>query len=137
MNSKSDFVCAFCSKILKDPINLPCADIICEHHLKEPTVLKEKSIKCMVAECKRKFNLDTHEFGSNKFAKNLLEKEAYLSVDEKCLKKSLLESLQEFYLLSDEYRQKRNEFELESHEHFQEIRRRLDLHREKLKNKID
>ena len=108
MNSKSDFVCAFCSKILKDPINLPCADTICEHHLKEPTVLKEKSIICMVAECKRKFNLDTHEFGSNKFAKNLLEKEAYLSFDKKYLKKSLLKSLQEFYLLSDEFCQRRN-----------------------------
>jgi hypothetical protein len=135
MSEKSDFICSFCSKILKNPINLPCFDIICEHHLKETSVLHDKCIKC--ATCKVTFDLDTHTFVPNRILKNLLEKQFYLSDEEKFLKKSLENSLQDFFKLSEGYDQARNAIGLKAHEHFQEIRYQIDLHREKLIEKID
>jgi len=135
MSEKSDFVCSFCSKILKNPINLPCFDIICEHHLTETSVLHDKCIKC--ATCKVTFDLDTHTFVPNRILKNLLEKQFYLSDEEKYLKKSLENSLQDFFKLSEGYDQARNAIGLKAHEHFQEIRYQIDLHREKLIEKID
>jgi hypothetical protein len=135
MSEKSDFVCSFCKKILKNPINLPCFDIICEHHLKETSVLHDKSIKCST--CKVTFNLDTHTFVPNRLLKNLLEKQFYLSDEEKDLKKSLENSLQDFFKLSEGYHQAKNAIGLKAHEHFQEMRYQMDLHREKLIEKID
>jgi len=135
MSEKSDFICSFCSKILKNPINLPCFDIICEHHLTETSVLHDKWIKC--ATCKVTFDLDTHTFVPNRILKNLLEKQFYLSDEEKYLKKSLENSLQDFFKLSEGYDQAKNTIGLKAHEHFQEIRYQIDLHREKLIEKID
>jgi hypothetical protein len=135
MSEKSDFVCSFCKKILKNPINLPCFDIICEHHLKEASVLHDKSIQC--ATCKVTFNVDTHTFVPNRLLKNLLEKQFYLSDEEKDLKKSLENSLQDFFKLSEGYHQAKNAIGLKTHEHFQEIRFQIDLRRENLIEQID
>jgi hypothetical protein len=135
MSEKSDFVCSFCKKILKNPINLPCFDIICEHHLKEASVLKAKSIKCST--CKVTFNLDTHTFVPNRQLNNLLVKKQFLSDEEKDLKKSLERSLQDFFKLSENYHHAKNALDLKTYEHFQEIRFQLDLRREKLIEKID
>ena len=135
MSEKSDFVCSFCLKILKNPINLPCFDMICENHLREANVLKKKCIECPT--CKRTFNTDIHEFVPNKIVRNLLEKQIFLNEEEKSLKKSLEKSLQECFELSENYHLAKNDLDLKSHQHFSEIRFQMDLHREKLIEKID
>ena len=135
MSEKSDFICSFCLKILKDPINLPCFDIICQSHLKETSISEKKCIECPT--CKRNFNTDTHEFVPNKILKNLIDKQLFLSDEEKTLKKSLEKSLQEFFKLKDQYLEAKNGLEIKSRQHFEELRFQIDLHREQLIEKID
>ena len=43
---KSQLTCSHCSKIFRDPIELPCDDFICREHLSEKDVVKENKIKC-------------------------------------------------------------------------------------------
>ena len=81
---RSDFKCAYCNKILQEPIILPCGDTICKHHLQEEVILKSKSFEC--ATCKQEFFLDTLECKSNKIFKVLLEKEGHLSDGEIVIK---------------------------------------------------
>ena len=45
---KSSLTCSYCSKIYKNPIELPCSHTLCKEHLAEKNVNK---IKC--AECKQ------------------------------------------------------------------------------------
>ena len=137
MSEKSDFVCAFCSRILKNPINLPCGDSICKHHLDDSSSLKDNSIKCMVDSCKRKFNLDSNVFAPNKTVKNLLEKETHLSEKEKTLKKKMLDIVKEFKESAHEYRQSKLSINSLCHDRFQEIYQQLEVQRENLKELID
>ena len=48
-----------------------------------------------------------------------------------------VDSLIQIHFLNDDLKRAKTSLELECHEHFQEIRRKIDLHREKLKQKID
>jgi hypothetical protein len=140
MSEKFDFVCAFCSRILKNPINLPCGDSICKHHLDDSSSLKDNSIKCMVESCKRKFNLDRYkldDFAPNKTVKNLLEKETHLSEKEKSLKKKMLDIFKEFQESTHEYRQSKLSIKSLCIDRFQEIYHQLDVQRQNLKELID
>jgi hypothetical protein len=132
---KSSLTCPFCSKILEDPIELPCGHLICRHHLTEKTLLKETKIEC--AKCKQEFNVKSDEFRANKFMKQLIDDKVYLSDEEISLKKTLDEAIKVFYETYEEFIVNKNKLDLECHNHFQEIRRSLDIHREEVKEKID
>ncbi len=84
---KSKLTCSYCSKIWKDPILLPCDEVICREHLAERDVVKENRIKCK--ECKKVSNKvkDVH-FRSHKTLKNLIESESYLSEEDLSLNSS-------------------------------------------------
>ena len=72
-----------------------------------------------------------NEFKSSHLVKRLLDNKCYLSEDEKSLKQKIEESMCDELVL--------NKISLDSdcHNHFQEIRSLIDLHREKLVEKID
>jgi hypothetical protein len=136
MSVKVDFTCLICSKIYKNPFVLPCGDTICEEHLKESKVLKNNSIKCQ--SCKEVFEVkDNQMIRSNKALHMLIQKEQFLSDAEKLMKKSLEESIQNFFQLNEQLRESKNIFDLDCHNHFQEIRRKIDVQREELKDQID
>ena len=136
MNLKLDFQCSYCNIIIKNPIQLPCfCDTICAEHLKDSNVLKEKCIKCN--RCKEVFPLNEKEFKSNRIVSNLLAKEIYLSDEEKALKSALEAKLKVFYDRVEQLELNKNVSIMKNHNHFQEIRRKLDLQREELKEKID
>ena len=75
--SKSCFMCSYCSKIYKDPIELPCDDYICREHLKEKEVIKQNKIKCQV--CKQEFEVKDNQFKSNKFAQKQISEQFYFN----------------------------------------------------------
>jgi hypothetical protein len=132
----SDLTCSCCMKIFKNPVILPCNDSLCEEHLKEPDVLKHNKIKCNI--CNQVFNVkDNDLIRENRLVKSLIEKEVYLDTEESSLKKSLNESIETFFILCEQFQQTKNSFELDFHNHFQEVRRKIDLQREELKDKID
>ena len=81
--------------------------------------------------------MDNIEFRINKLAKALLEKDAHLNNEEKILKKSLNDSLVEFYSILDEFKESKLALSVNIFNHFAEIRRKIDVQREELKQKID
>jgi hypothetical protein len=122
MNSKIDHVCSYCSKILQSPIILSCFHTICERHLTEANVLKDKSIRCMVQECQQTFELAANEFGSNVALKSFYENEFYLSKEEKSLKNSLENDLKKVFELNKSFEENKKDFHSKSERHFQDIR---------------
>jgi hypothetical protein len=132
---KSQLTCSFCSKIFKDPIQLPCNHSICCQHLTERDVVKQNKIKCN--KCKQDFQVSNNDFKSNTTLKNLIESQSYLSEEETSLKQELEVSIRTFFEFYDEFSQKRNKTESDVFDHFQELRFQIDEHREKLKEKID
>ena len=97
MSLKSNLTCSVCSKIFKDPVELPCEDFICREHLFAKDVQKQNKIKCV--ECKREFPVKDTEFKSVK----LIQKQLYLSDIEKCLKQQIEESIRDFYKFYEEF----------------------------------
>jgi hypothetical protein len=135
MNLKSNLTCSVCSKIFKDPIELPCGDFVCKEHLTAIDVQKQNQIKCV--ECKQEFPVKNEEFKSVKLIQKQIDNKLYLSDNEKCLKKQIDESIRDFYKLYEEFSLNKTRLDLNVHNHLNELRFQIDEHREKLKQKID
>jgi hypothetical protein len=132
---KSQLTCSYCSRIFRDPIDLPCGDSICRQHLSERDIVKQNKIKCK--QCNKEYQVKDNEFKSNNQLKHLIESHSYLSKDEKSLKHELEVSIGKFFEFYDEFNQNRNKSESDVFDHFHEIRFQVDEHRERLKEKID
>jgi hypothetical protein len=133
---KQNLSCPQCTKIFRDPIVLPCGHTLCKEHLRACT-----TIDCLP--CKREFiNLNENSFVTNIVVANLVKDENFLSQDEHDCKQTIIELFSSFEQCLDELSQTQSGFELEFFEHFQEIRRCIDIHREnahfqRFKSKID
>ena len=131
MSLKLELTCGYCSKIYSNPFSLPCNDTICQEHL-----IEANTIKC--ATCGEEFTVKDNEFiRPIKVIKSLIDKEMFLSENEKVLKKSIETSLNDFYNLYAEFMKFKSSLDLTCFNHFQEIRRKIDLQREELKQQID
>ena len=62
-SEKSQLTCSYCSRIFKDPSDLPCGDSICREHLHERNVVKHDRIKCKT--CSDEFGVKNNQFKSN------------------------------------------------------------------------
>ncbi len=129
---KSQLTCSYCSRIFRDPIDLPCGDSICRQHLSERDIVKQNKIKCK--QCNKEYQVKDK---SNNHLKHSIESHSYLSKDEKSLKHELEVSIGKFFEFYDEFIQNRNKSESDVFDHFQELRFQVDEHRERLKEKID
>ncbi len=127
--SKSQLTCSYCAKIFKDPIDLPCEDSICCQHLSERDVVKEKRIKCKA--CNGEFQINDDAFRSNKTLRKFIESQSYLSDEETSLKRELEISIKKFFEFYDEFAQNKTKLDMDVFEHFQEIRFKIDQHRER------
>jgi hypothetical protein len=133
---KQKLICSFCSKVYKSPFVLPCGDTLCEQHLKEENASKTNSIECQT--CQKIFEINDNEMiRSNTTVKNLVDYELYLSDEEKSMKKCLEDSLRNLFDLNEQLKELKIGFDFNCHNHFQEIRRKIDLQREELKSQID
>ena len=136
MGLKEDFTCLICSRIYKNSFVLPCGDTICEEHLNEPEVLKNNLFKCQ--SCGEVFEVKNNEMiRSNKSFQKLIQKELFLSDAEKSKKKSLEKSFQNFFQLHEQLQESKKNFDMDCYNHFQEIRRKIEVQREELKDQID
>jgi hypothetical protein len=132
---KSQLTCSYCSKIFKDPIDLPCDESICREHLSEKEVVKEHRIICK--DCQQEFKVNDDEFRSNKTLKKLIASQSYLSEEEKSLKQDLEVSIGKFFKFYEELIENRNKIVNDVFNHFEEMRFQVDEQREELKKKID
>jgi hypothetical protein len=128
---KSTLTCSYCSKIFKDPIELPCNHNLCKGHLTEKDLVKQNKIK--YGESKNDFQIKDNDFKSTTLVNKLLDEHVYLSDEGVSLKKQIEESIRKFFQLYEEFTLNKTSLDLDVHNHFQEIRRNIDLHREKLK----
>ena len=131
---KSDLACSICHMIIHDPIDFPCHCTICHKHLKDDSV-KDGLITCV--NCDEEFVVKDLKYKANRYVKTILDSEDYLSDEEKSIKRNLYTLTYQFEELYFQFKQEHSAFELNSHEHFAEIKRQLDIHREALKEKID
>jgi hypothetical protein len=135
INLKSTLTCSYCSKLYKDPIELPCSHHLCTKHLTEKNVAQQNRIKCI--ECKQEFTVKDNDFKLNSFVKKLLDDHLYLSNEELSLKNKIEDSIRKFFQMYEEFTLIKTALDLDVHEHFQGIRRNIDKHREELKENID
>jgi hypothetical protein len=132
---KSSLTCSYCSKIFKNPVELPCKHSVCKEHLIEKDVQKLNKIKCV--ECNQEFQVKDNEFKSVEVLKKLFDDQLYLSDEEISLKQKIEDSIRNYYQLYEEYLLGKTSLDLNCHNHFQELRFQIDEHREELKAKID
>ena len=134
---KSELKCSYCKLILKDPFQLPCGDFICKNHLMYWHVLKQNSLECKV--CKQEFEVKCADFESIKTIQKPKGHRIFSNREEeiKTLQQKIEESIKVFYEMYEEFVSNKNGLDLKCHNHFQEIRFQLDMHRERLKEKID
>ena len=129
MNSK-DLICQHkdCKLILENPVNLPCGNSICKHHFEQISKSGEK-YDCFF--CQELHEIPKNGFGVNKILALLIQK--YLESDP--MRKKIIESYQNLLesiksydtIVPDSY----------FYEYFEEIRIKVDLHREELIKEIN
>ena len=133
MNLVSDSIkCTQCKEILKLPVVLPCGDSICKHHVDKKNECK--TIECVL--CNEVFDIPTNGFARNKALEKLLEKEIneidlgeeYNSAFDKC---------QQFNDLYEHFNRIKNHPEMRIHSVINELKNKVDLRREELKQEID
>ncbi len=132
---KSSLTCSHCSKIFKDPIELPCSHNLCKRHLVEKDIVKQNRIKC--AECKKDFEVKDNDFKANNSVKKQIDDHDYLSDEEITLKKQIEDSIRQFFQMYEQFTLNRTKLDLDVHEHFQEIRFKLShLYSEKIEFQV-
>jgi hypothetical protein len=134
-NLKSNLTCSYCSKLYKDPIELPCTQNVCKEHFAQNDNVIQNKIKC--GECKREFEVKDNEFKANNILKKQLDELLYLSGDELSLKMKIEDSIRQFFQMYEQFTLNKITIDLDVHEHYQEVRFQLDEHREEFKVKID
>jgi hypothetical protein len=132
---KREWTCSYCSKILKDPIDLPCNDSICRGHLSEKAVVKQKKIKCN--DCKQDFQIKNNHFKSSNALTKLIESQSYLNEEEKGLKQELEVSVKQFFHIYGQIIENKAKLESVVVDHFQKMKFQINEQRDKLKKRID
>ena len=132
--------CPQCKEIFKLPVILPCGHSICKHHVDDvindiSNDIENKNIECQICQRFHKIS-ESDEFAPNKTIESLLEKnmakidlgEEYKSAREKCkIFGDLLETLNKI----------KNDPELRINTVISELKNKVDLRREKMKQEID
>ena len=129
MSLKTEMICHVCKLYLKNPISLPCGCFVCGEHM------HDGYIQCLA--CNKEFQIPSDGLTISKTIASILAKELHLSEEEKLVKKSIQGLIEQLEQLQNELSIKQKALELNSHAHFAEIRRQIDIHREELKAKID
>ena len=126
MNIKEDLTCKYCNEIYTDPVSLICCgENVCKKHIdKIFSKQATRSLKCPLCD----FDLPNQKFQINKSLKSLLEREIHkLKIDpesEKLMSK-FKESIQNIVSIN-------NDPENLIHEKISELKRQVDLDREKI-----
>ena len=116
-------------------IFFPCGCTVCGDHLEDKEVRKSNTIKCI--SCNIWYDLNEAKFCPNKVIENILSQNDHLNDKEKSLKHQIEQEMVAMYQLGDELREKKSLNEMECHNHYQEMRRQIDIRREEAKKRID
>ena len=130
MNAKEKLTCKFCNDIYKNPVALACGDSICKHHIEE-LISSSSSNKFSCPLCNEENT--NQNFKTSKLVQDLIENDLQnLEVDSK-FKIILIDLKTEIQKLETILKDP----ELVIFEEISELKRQVDLEREKLKSEID
>ena len=87
--------------------------------------------------CKQEFQVKGYDFKQATSIQTQLNARIYLNEEEILLKKKIEESIKIFYSMYEDFTSGKNKLDLNCYDHFAEIRRKIDVQREELKEKID
>ena len=133
MRLKSSFVCSICNLVLKNPVKLPCLDLICRKHVRDSA--KNASIRC--TKCEKDFTVPQQGFESNTVMATKLSKLLHLSIEEKRIKHTIEGVISQIEQLTENLNRMHSDLEQNSFAHFAEIRRKIEIQRKSLNAKID
>ena len=133
--AKSDLICAQCTKILSNPIHLPCYCSICLTHLSDDSVVEKGEITCV--KCAVSFPLENLSYKEHKLAKIILSANAHLTHAEKKLHNEVQVIFDEFDSLYEGFLQDQTLCEQACDQKFGEIQRQIEAQRLNLAQKID
>ena len=131
---KEDLACTLCQMVTEDPRTFPCGCLFCSEHLTDQFV-KKGNINC--PKCDRKFEIANERFPPSNIILNILKLESYLDENEKKSKIEINKILENFYEKNEKILVDLQKVEAESIERFSKLINDVDLHREKLKERID
>jgi WD40 repeat protein len=135
MNSQNDLMeCKYdnCEKFFELPINLPCGETICQHHVTEKIASSDNKDIFECTFCNEQHLIPKDGFALNRALIKIINLNIHLNGNHKLAKKELdkLESfLNEQSRVNPDARQDAENFLFE---YFFTIRNQIDLHREKL-----
>ena len=133
MSLREDFLCKLCNKIQKHPVTLPCmCSSVCKEHIDALHTASNLTPTINCPECSQTFNVPVDGFIENKLMRNLIEKNYYLSEEERRLKTNLEKNLNEINSILDEFKMKSSQFAVIQFDHFASMRREIDVKRETL-----
>ena len=129
-NMRINFMCKICNKIFDSPIDLPCLNTICKSHLNE---LKET--KCIF--CNQLHDFLIEEPNINEVLSQTIALDLHLTNQEKILKKEIEQKLAQTKVQTFDLTNNLVETESLSFDHFAEIMNKIDLKKERLKEKLE
>ena len=131
MNIKEQMTCKFCNQVYNNPITLLCGDSICKHHLDE-LISTNSSDKLNCPVCNKE-NLSNLEFKVNKFMQSMVEIELHEFKMNPIYEEVLNNLKMEIGNLEAIVKDPENHI----FEEISELKRQVDLDRERLKSEID
>ena len=128
--------CSSCNEFIDTPVVLPCGHSICKYHVEEAEELLEtnKTIEC--EKCHETHEIPEKGFARNRALENLIEKEIH-SIDLGDEYKTALNKSNRFKDLLEEFKLAKNDPEAKIHSVISDLRNKVDLRREELKEEID
>jgi predicted RNA-binding Zn-ribbon protein involved in translation (DUF1610 family) len=124
-----EYICEFsgCNKYLKEPITLPCGDMVCREHISDTAT----SFKC--PDCEEEFIVPEEGFRINRKVHNFLKNNSHLTGKHKQVK-VLFDQLEKE--LDDFQKSNSAHTQLYIHEYFAAIENKIDLHRDQMIDSI-
>ena len=126
--------CQSCEEFIFEPVFLPCGHSICKEHVDETVEENEKQIKCDI--CNESFDIPSKGFAPNRALEGLME----VDIDKLDLGQeynSAFNKCAEFEDLLEEFNKAKNDPEMRIHTVLSNLRNKVDLRREVLKQEID
>ena len=138
MSVKDEFICKTCNLILSEPVQVPCScGHTCKAHLDEQIANTQlNSLTCK--HCHHTYDIpQSGGFRVDEKLKKVLEKEPYLSENQRKLKKAFGDSLKDLDFTCHEFATKFDKLTAMHQSHFSNLKRIVETRCTYLKQRVD
>ena len=139
MNQKQSFVCNICKKIQNKPVYLPClCNSVCQQHIDDLIEIQKKIEQKESIQCEEfhVFEVEADAFAPNTHLAKLIDKEDYLTEEEKHQKLDLVKNSLNILNSFERFKIDHDQCKITRFDHFQELRRKINLRRDELIKEI-